>query len=98
MTLFGLYSEIFYDFVARKGVVRSQPGNQLALALFMPLTSRPAGNGRDPVAYARVMSLQGASIMSLLSLIAARVLESRVFPNVIRYGKISYRACATICG
>jgi hypothetical protein len=60
MTLFGLYSEIFYGFVTNKGVVRYQPGSQLGLAIFVPLTSHPAGNGRDSAPYAKLMFLEDA--------------------------------------
>jgi hypothetical protein len=44
----------------------------------------------DSVAYARIMFLQGASMMSMLSLNAARIIASHIFTYIIRFGTMVF--------
>jgi glycerol uptake facilitator protein len=59
-TLFGMYSGVFYDFVAKKGISIGQEGSQIAMAILVPLTPHPGIIGSDAAAYAKVTLLQGA--------------------------------------
>jgi glycerol uptake facilitator protein len=59
-TLFSMYSNIFYDFVAKNGITIGQQGSQIAMAIFVPLTPHPGIVGMDAAAYAKVTLLQGS--------------------------------------
>lgn len=59
-TLFAMYSGVFYDFVAKNKIVIGQPGSQIAMAIFVPLTPHPGIIGMDAAAYAKVSLLQGS--------------------------------------
>jgi glycerol uptake facilitator protein len=59
-TLFSMYSGVFYDFVAQKGITIGQQGSQIAMAVFVPLTPHPGIIGMDAAAYAKMTLLQGA--------------------------------------
>jgi glycerol uptake facilitator protein len=59
-TLFAMYSGVFYDFVAKKGITIGQQGSQIAMAIFVPLTPHPGIIGMDAAAYNTVTLLQGS--------------------------------------
>jgi glycerol uptake facilitator protein len=59
-TLFAMYSGVFYDFVAKKGITIGQQGSQIAMAIFVPLTPHPGIIGMDAAAYAKMTLLQGS--------------------------------------
>lgn len=59
-TLFGMYSGVFYDFVAKNGITIGEQGSQIAMAILVPLTPHPGVVGMDAAAYAKVSLLQGA--------------------------------------
>jgi glycerol uptake facilitator protein len=85
--LFGMYSGIFYDFVAQKGLTIGQPGSQLAAAVFVPYTPHPAIFGTDAVAFAKVTLLQGAwgefISTALLMMFILALLEKRSVNNPV---------------